>query len=84
MYFSRLPVPSGPGPRWHHLGIYAWRRHALDRFVALPPSPLERRESLEQLRALEAGMRIGCARVAAAPFGIDTPADLARVRRVLA
>jgi 3-deoxy-manno-octulosonate cytidylyltransferase (CMP-KDO synthetase) len=77
-------VPYGDGPLWHHLGIYAWRRDALSRFVALPPSALELRESLEQLRALEAGMRIGCARVAAAPFGIDTPADLARVRRMFA
>ncbi len=84
LYFSRLPVPYGDGPLWHHLGIYAWRRDALSRFVALPPSALELRESLEQLRALEAGMRIGCARVAAAPFGIDTPADLARVRRMFA
>lgn len=82
LYFSRLPVPYGDGPLWHHLGIYAWRRAALDRFVALPPSPLELRESLEQLRALQAGMRIGCARIAAAPFGIDTPADLDRVRRM--
>ena len=84
LYFSRAPIPWGTGTLWHHLGIYAWRRTALARFVMLPPSPLERRESLEQLRALEAGMRIGCARVAAAPFGIDTPADLARVREMFA
>lgn len=84
LYFSRNVVPARDGPLWHHLGIYAWRRAALDRFVALPPSPLERRESLEQLRALEAGMRIGCVRVEAAPFGVDTQDDLARVRRVLA
>lgn len=83
LYFSRLPVPWGEGPRWHHIGIYAWRRTALARFVALPPSPLERREKLEQLRALEAGMRVLCARVPAAPFGVDTAADLARARRAL-
>ena len=62
LYFSRAPIPWGDGPRWHHIGIYAYRRAALARFVALPPAPLERRESLEQLRALEAGMRIACAR----------------------
>ncbi len=84
LYFSRLPIPYGEGPRWHHIGIYAWRRPALARFVALPPSPLERRERLEQLRALEAGMRIACARVAVGPFGVDTPADLERARRELA
>ncbi len=84
LYFSRAPIPWGDGPRWHHIGIYAWRRAALDRFVALPPSPLERRESLEQLRALEAGMRIGCARVSHAAFGVDTPNDLARARAALA
>ncbi|MDE8344669.1 MAG: 3-deoxy-manno-octulosonate cytidylyltransferase [Acidocella sp.] len=80
LYFSRLPVPAGDGPLWHHIGIYAYRRAALARFVALPPSALERREKLEQLRALEAGMRMGVARVAAAPFGVDTPADLAAAR----
>jgi 3-deoxy-manno-octulosonate cytidylyltransferase (CMP-KDO synthetase) len=84
LYFSRQPIPWGDGPRWHHIGVYAWRRAALARFVALPPSPLERRESLEQLRALEAGMRIGCIRVAHAAFGVDTPADLARARALLA
>ena len=68
---------------WHHIGIYAYRRAALARFVSLPPSALERRESLEQLRALEAGMTIGCARVAHGPFGVDTPADLERARAVL-
>jgi 3-deoxy-manno-octulosonate cytidylyltransferase (CMP-KDO synthetase) len=83
LYFSRVPIPWGDGPRWHHIGVYAWRRAALARFVALPPSPLERRESLEQLRALEAGMQIGCARVAHAAFGVDTPADLARARDIL-
>ena len=83
LYFSRAAIPSGDGPRWHHIGIYAYRRAALARFVALPESPLERRESLEQLRALEAGMRIACARVEHAPFGVDTPADLDRARREL-
>jgi 3-deoxy-manno-octulosonate cytidylyltransferase (CMP-KDO synthetase) len=83
LYFSRQPIPWGDGPRWHHVGIYAYRRPALERFVALPPSPLERRESLEQLRALEAGMRIACARMAHGPFGVDTPADLARARALL-
>ncbi len=82
-YFSRNPVPAGEGPLWHHIGIYAWRREALARFVALPPSPLELREKLEQLRALEAGMRIGAARVETAPFGVDTPEDLARARQAL-
>ena len=84
LYFSRNPIPSGAGPLWHHIGIYAFRRAALARFVTLPESPLERRENLEQLRALEAGMRIGCARVDHAPFGVDTPADLERARAVLA
>ncbi len=83
LYFSREAIPWGEGPRWHHIGIYAYRRQALARFVLLPPSPLERRESLEQLRALEAGMRIACARVDYGPFGVDTPADLERARRVL-
>ena len=84
LYFSRLPIPWGQGPRWHHVGIYAYRREALARYVALPPSLLEQRENLEQLRALEAGMRIGCARIEHGPFGVDTPEDLARARTVLA
>ena len=83
LYFSRSLIPSGEGPFWHHIGIYAYRRAALARFVALPPSPLEQREKLEQLRALEAGMRIGAARVAEAPFGVDTPEDLERAREAL-
>jgi 3-deoxy-manno-octulosonate cytidylyltransferase (CMP-KDO synthetase) len=83
LYFSRLPVPSGEGPHYHHVGIYAFRRGALARFIALPPGALERRERLEQLRALEAGMRIGVALVDSAPFGVDTPADLARARAIL-
>ena len=84
LYFSRAAIPWGEGPLWHHIGIYAFRRSALARFVALPESPLERRENLEQLRALEAGMRISCARVEHAPFGVDTPEDLERARIVLA
>lgn len=84
LYFSRVPVPWGDGPLWHHIGIYAFRRAALARFVSLPESPLERRESLEQLRALEAGMRIACARVEQAPFGVDTASDLDRARELLA
>jgi 3-deoxy-manno-octulosonate cytidylyltransferase (CMP-KDO synthetase) len=84
LYFSRRPVPWGEGPLWHHIGVYAYRRAALERFVALPPSPLEERERLEQLRALEAGMRIAVARVEHGPFGVDTPADLERARLILA
>jgi 3-deoxy-manno-octulosonate cytidylyltransferase (CMP-KDO synthetase) len=83
LYFSRLSVPSGEGPHYHHVGIYAFRRKALARFVALPPGVLEQRERLEQLRALEAGMRIDVALVDSAPFGVDTPADLARARAIL-
>ena len=83
LYFSRVPIPSGEGPLWHHIGIYAYRRSALARFVSLPESPLERREKLEQLRALEAGMRIACTRVEHGAFGVDTPEDLERARAVL-
>ncbi|GBR21856.1 3-deoxy-manno-octulosonate cytidylyltransferase [Gluconobacter japonicus] len=83
LYFSRLPIPWGAGLHWHHVGVYAWRRQALERFVSLPPSALERRESLEQLRALEAGMTIGCARIEHAPQGVDTPQDLERVRELV-
>ncbi|MBM3555526.1 MAG: 3-deoxy-manno-octulosonate cytidylyltransferase [Alphaproteobacteria bacterium] len=84
LYFSRRPVPWGEGPLWHHIGLYAYRRAALERFVALPPGVLEVREKLEQLRALENGMRIEAARVDTVPFGVDTPADLERARRLLA
>lgn len=84
LYFSRLPIPWGLGPRWHHVGIYAYRRPALERFVSLPPSPLEQRESLEQLRALENGMRIACARMEYGPFGVDTAEDLERARSIMA
>ena len=83
LYFTRAAAPAGEGPLWHHVGLYAWRREALERFVALAPSPLERRESLEQLRALEAGMTIAVAPIAAAPLAVDTPADLARARTAL-
>jgi 3-deoxy-manno-octulosonate cytidylyltransferase (CMP-KDO synthetase) len=83
LYFSRQAIPWGRGPRWHHVGIYAYRRAALDRYVCLPPSLLERREGLEQLRALEDGMRFGCARMEHGPFGVDTPEDLERARLLL-
>jgi 3-deoxy-manno-octulosonate cytidylyltransferase (CMP-KDO synthetase) len=84
LYFSRLPVPHGPGEHYHHIGLYAYRRAALERFVALPPAAIELRERLEQLRALQAGMRIDVALVDTAVFGVDTPADLARARELLA
>jgi len=83
LYFSRQRVPHGKGPLYHHIGLYAFRRQALERFVALPPAPLERRESLEQLRALEAGMRIDIALVDTVPLGVDTRADLDRAREIL-
>jgi 3-deoxy-manno-octulosonate cytidylyltransferase (CMP-KDO synthetase) len=83
LYFSRASVPAGSGPLYHHIGLYAFRRSALERFVALPPSPLERREQLEQLRALEAGMRIDVAIVDAVPLGVDTAEDLERARAML-
>jgi 3-deoxy-manno-octulosonate cytidylyltransferase (CMP-KDO synthetase) len=83
LYFTRARCPAGEGPLFHHIGIYAYRRAALARFVALPPSILERREKLEQLRALEAGMRIEVALVDTVPLGVDTPADLARARALL-
>jgi 3-deoxy-manno-octulosonate cytidylyltransferase (CMP-KDO synthetase) len=83
LYFTRATAPYGAGPLYHHIGLYAFRRAALERFVKLPPSPLEQREKLEQLRALEAGMRIDVAIVDAVPLGVDTPEDLARARAVL-
>jgi 3-deoxy-manno-octulosonate cytidylyltransferase (CMP-KDO synthetase) len=83
LYFTRAAAPYGDGPLYHHIGLYAYRRAALERFVALPPSPLEQREKLEQLRALEAGMRIDVAIVDTAPLGVDTPEDLARARAML-
>ena len=84
LYFTRVVAPSGIGPHYHHIGIYAYRRAALERFVELPPSPLEIREKLEQLRALEDGMRIDVGLVDRVPFGVDTPADLERVRQMMA
>ena len=83
LYFTRATAPAGEGPLYHHIGIYAFRRAALGKFVKLPPSPLERREKLEQLRALEAGMRIDVALVDAVPLGVDTPADLEKARAML-
>jgi 3-deoxy-manno-octulosonate cytidylyltransferase (CMP-KDO synthetase) len=84
LYFSRAAAPWGDGPRYHHVGLYAYRREALQRFVALPPSPLELQEKLEQLRALEAGMRIDVTVVDTVPRGVDTPADLETTRLILA
>ena len=80
LYFTRARAPSGEGPLLHHIGLYAYRRDALRRFVGLPPSPLELREKLEQLRALEAGMRIDVALVDTAPLGVDAPEDGTRAR----
>ena len=84
LYFTRATAPSGEGPFYHHIGLYAYRRAALERFVSLPTGVLERREKLEQLRALEAGMRIDMALVDTVPLGVDTPADLARAAALLA
>jgi 3-deoxy-manno-octulosonate cytidylyltransferase (CMP-KDO synthetase) len=84
LYFTRATAPSGDGPLYHHIGIYAFGREALERFATLPPSPLERRERLEQLRALEAGLSIGVALVDTNPLGVDTPDDLERARKELA
>jgi 3-deoxy-manno-octulosonate cytidylyltransferase (CMP-KDO synthetase) len=84
LYFTRATAPYGEGPRYHHIGLYAYRRAALERFVKLPPSPLEQQEKLEQLRALEAGMRIDITIVDTVPRGVDTPADLETARRILA
>jgi len=83
LYFTRATAPWGDGPLYHHIGLYGFRRAALQRFVALPPSTLERRERLEQLRALEAGMRIDAVIVDTLPLGVDTPADLEEARRIL-
>src|ERR1700761_3334711 len=84
LYFTRATAPTGDGPRYHHIGLYAYRRAALERFVRLPPSPLELQEKLEQLRALEAGMRIDITVVETVPRGVDTPADLETTRKILA
>lgn len=83
LYFSRANTPSGDGPVFHHIGLYAYRRASLEKFCQLPPSPLEIRERLEQLRALENGMIIHAAIVDAAPHGVDTPEDLERAREML-
>jgi len=84
LYFTRAPAPYGDGPLYHHIGLYAYRRQALAHFVALPPSPLEQSERLEQLRALEAGMRIDSEIVDDVPLGVDTLEDLMRARQILA
>ncbi|HEY7977607.1 MAG TPA: 3-deoxy-manno-octulosonate cytidylyltransferase [Rhizomicrobium sp.] len=84
LYFTRARAPANDGPLYHHIGIYAFRRDALSRFVKLPPSPLEKREKLEQLRALEANMGIAVARVDSVPLSVDTPADLEKARAVIA
>ncbi len=83
LYFTRAAAPWGCGPLYHHIGLYVWRRAALERFVALPPSALEVREKLEQLRALEAGMRVEAVVVEDVPLGVDTPADLERARELM-
>ena len=83
LYFTRATAPYGTGPLYHHIGLYAYRRSALERFVSLGPSVLELRESLEQLRAVEAGMRIDAEIVDTVPLGVDTPADLEKARRIL-
>ena len=84
LYFTRATAPWGDGPRYHHVGLYAFRRAALQRFVELPPSALERQEKLEQLRAIEAGMRIDVTIVDTVPRGVDTPEDLETARQILA
>ncbi len=83
LYFTRATAPHGEGVRYHHIGVYAYRRAALAQFVSLPPSPLESREKLEQLRALEAGLRIDVAVVDTVPLGVDTPDDLARANDIM-
>ncbi len=83
LYFTRATAPSGDGPLYHHIGLYAYRRPALERFIALPPSKLELRERLEQLRAIEAGMRIDVMEVDTLPLGVDNPHELERARQIL-
>lgn len=83
LYFTRATAPANEGPLYHHIGIYGYRRSALERFVSLPPSPLEKREKLEQLRAIEHSMRIEVAIVDTVPVGVDTPADLEKARILL-
>lgn|SRR5512146_1429211 len=84
LYFTRARAPHGEGPLYHHIGIYAYTRDALGRFVNLEPSPLEKREKLEQLRALEADMSIAVALVDSVPLSVDTPADLEKARKIIA
>jgi 3-deoxy-manno-octulosonate cytidylyltransferase (CMP-KDO synthetase) len=84
LYFTRATAPWGAGALYHHIGLYAYRRAALARFVGLPPSALEQREKLEQLRSLEAGMRVDVTVVDSVPLGVDTPEDLERAREMLA
>ena len=84
LYFTRATAPYGDGPLYHHIGIYAYRRASLERFVHLPPSPLEKREKLEQLRAIEYGMRIDVMRVQTVPLGVDTQEQLEQARSILA
>ncbi|CVI60308.1 MULTISPECIES: 3-deoxy-manno-octulosonate cytidylyltransferase [Agrobacterium] len=84
LYFTRTTAPYGDGPLYHHIGLYTYRRAALETFVSMPPSPLEKRERLEQLRALEAGMRIDAEIVSSVPLGVDTPHDLEKARKILA
>ncbi|TDI55820.1 MAG: 3-deoxy-manno-octulosonate cytidylyltransferase [Alphaproteobacteria bacterium] len=83
LYFTRATAPFGEGPLYHHIGVYAFRRAALEKFVALPRGVLEKRERLEQLRALEAGMRIDAMIVDTVPLGVDTAQDLERARQIL-
>ncbi len=83
LYFTRATAPFGDGPLFHHIGIYAYRRSALERFITLPPSVLEKRERLEQLRALEDGMRVDVVVVDTVPVGVDTPADLERASQLI-
>lgn len=84
LYFTRTSAPYGDGTRYHHIGVYGYTRAALTRFVALPPSPLERREKLEQLRALEDGMKMAVCVASTMPLGVDTPEDLERARQIMA
>jgi 3-deoxy-manno-octulosonate cytidylyltransferase (CMP-KDO synthetase) len=84
LYFSRHSIPFGPGPHYHHIGIYAFRRAVLEQFVAMPPSPLEIQEKLEQLRLLESGVTFGVELVSSIPVSVDTQADLLRARTLLA
>ena len=83
LYFTRATAPHGSGPLYHHIGIYGYKRESLEKFITLPPSTLEKREKLEQLRAIEAGMRIDVAIVDTTPLGVDTAEDLEKARKIL-